>query len=267
MATKKLTLAKPALEPVRFSRLRLMAKSPAHYAANSVEETGPMRKGSALHAYLLGGESRVVVYRGGRRDKRIEAWREFQAEHAGKHILSPSELATVEGMRRSIERHRRAMDLLDDGIQEQRITWDFNGRACAGTPDVIKPSRGKKRIVELKACHTTEPERFMSHADKCAYHAQVAWYGEGAERCKQYEAGPVDETFVVAVEDRAPYLVTVFRVHEKTLERGRRLWRGWFERLLVSEQANHFPGYAEGDVVWNADERDGYGLDWGDAAE
>lgn len=254
--------AKPALDPVRFSRLKLMVKSAAHYEAGFGEETGPMRKGSALHAYLLGGPEKAVVYEGGRRDDRIAAWRDFKAEHAGKHILIPSEKELVEGMRRSIERHQRAMDLLDDGVQENRIEWETIGRRCAGTPDVVKPLVGRKRLVELKTCNTSKPGLFEWQAKKLAYHAQVAWYADGLEKTTAYAPGPVDEVFIVAVESAPPYPVTVLRVCPSVLAAGARQWRMWFEMLLVCEQSNHFPAYAQGDVAWEWEDADG--LDWGD---
>jgi PDDEXK-like domain of unknown function (DUF3799) len=253
------------LDPVRFSRLKLMAKSAAHFEAGYGAETGPMRKGSALHAYLLGGSEKVSVFRDGIRNKKSAKWIDFQAEHQGKHILIPSELAAVEGMRRSVERHQRAMDLLDDGVQETRITWDLGGRACAGTPDVVKPGKGRKRLVELKSCDTSAPDLFRWKGKRMGYPAQVSWYADGLERCLNYTPGAVDEAYVVAVESTAPYPVTVFHMAESILAAGRRQWRVWFEALRNCEQSGSFPPYAQSDVEW--EDEDGFGLEWGDAAE
>lgn len=255
------------VDPVRFSRLKLMGKSAAHYAAGYGGETGEMRKGSALHAYLLGGSEKVVTFRDGVRNKKSAKWIDFQAEHAGKHILIPSELAKVEGMRRSVEKHQRAMDLLDDGVQEQSITWDLGGRGCLGTPDVVKPSKGRKRLIELKSCDSSAPRFFRYKLERFGYHAQVAWYADGLDRCLSYQPGPVDEVFIVAVESTVPYPVTVYRVCESMLKKGRRQWRSWFEALRVCEQSRCFPAYAEGDVDLEDEDEDEDGLEWGDAAE
>lgn len=257
-------MSKPTLEPVRFSRLKLMAKSAAHYAAGFGGESGPMRKGSALHAYLLGGPEKVAVFRDGVRNKKSSKWIDFQAANTGKHILIPSELAVVEGMRRSVESHQRAMDLLDDGVQETRISWDIGGRACAGTPDVVKPRKDGKRLVELKSCDTSAPELFKVKGKRMGYPGQVAWYADGLERCLEYCPGKVDETFVVAVESTAPYPVTVFRMRDSIMAAGRRQWRIWFEALRNCEQSNEFPAYAQSDVEWEDD--DGFGLEWGEEA-
>lgn len=247
-------------EPVRFSRLRFMAQSAAHYADGRVEETSPMRKGTALHAYMLGGADKVVTYKGGARNPKFTKWQEFKAEHAGKHIVIPSELKDVEGARRALERHQRAMDLLDDGVQENRIFWEFDGRKCAGTPDVLRPKNGRKRLTELKMVKTSEPWKFKRQRRDAAF--QCAWYVDGIARCGAYEPGPVDEVYVVAVEMKPPHNVTVFRVCESMLLKGRRVWRMWWEQLRTCERSNYFPGYAENDVDWE-DEADDDALDWG----
>jgi hypothetical protein len=223
-----------------------------------------MRRGSAVHAYLLGGAEKVAVFRDGVRNKKSAKWIDFQIANAGKHILIPSELGAVEGMRRAVERHQRAMDLLDDGVQENRITWDIGGRPCAGTPDVVKPGKSGKRLVELKSCDTSAPDMFRWKGRRMAYHAQVAWYADGLERCLDYQPGPVTEAFVVAVESTAPFPVTVFRMTESILRAGRRQWRIWFEALRNCEQSDSFPAYAQSDVDW--EDEDGHGLVWEDDA-
>jgi hypothetical protein len=236
-----------AREPVRFSRLKLMAKSAAHFAEGYGDETGPMRKGTAVHAYLLGGEKKVVVYEGGARNPNFKKWQQFKAANEGKHILIPSELGEVAGMRKSLERHARAMWLLD-GIQERRVHWSDAGRDCMGTPDCVIPKGDRRILVELKTTRTSHPERFVWECRKHAYHAQVAWYRRGVERCGEYGSLPFDEVYIVAVESTAPYPVTVFHVDEPTLEAGDKMNRLWLEQLLVCEKENHFPAYAESDV-------------------
>lgn len=252
-------------EPVRFSRLKLMAKSAMHFSEGTDVEGGHIKKGSALHAYLLGGADAVAVYKGGRRDKRIKAWQEFQAEHEGKHILSPSELESVEGMRRSIEKHPRAMALLD-GLHERRITWTYDGIKCQGTPDVVIPVSDGVDITELKSCESAKPDWFLKRARNFGYHAQVDWYSHGVTRCAQYKVPRVRDHYIVAVESHKPWPVTVVHLDERRLQRGRALWRGWWEQMKVCAESDSWPAYAQSDVEWG-DDVDDFGLQWGDAAE
>lgn len=111
------------LEPVRFSRLKLIGQSPAHYLENHRSETGSMRKGTGTHSFLIGDPDSVVVYEGrrderesklvteyreavaagrqvvvyeGTRNKRAKAYQEFLAEHEGALVLSPKEREEVD---------------------------------------------------------------------------------------------------------------------------------------------------------------------------
>lgn len=263
-------LAALKLLPVRHSRLRQMDRSAAHYAEGSWEETGPMRKGTALHAYLLGQPDRVAVYTEGNRDERQAKYRAFQQLHAGKTILSPSEFAVAEAMRNSVLAHPVAMQLLT-GVQEQPIYWDHNGRRCLSTPDVVQLHSDRKVLTELKACSTSQPERFMWHAKRMRYHSQLAFYSTALERSTVYAPTPVTERYIVAVEMTAPHPVTIIRMGDSMLSLGQKTWRRWFEMLQNCERAEHFPGYVESIVTWEDDEPDpdlggGDGLDWEDAA-
>ena len=251
-------------EPRRFSRLKLMDESPAHYEDGTVEETSPMRKGTALHAFLLGQKHRVVVYKG-RRDPRAAAWQEFQKEHEGKCILIPSEAEPVLAMRASVEKHRRAMELLE-GEQERRIEWDFGGKRCAGTPDSVRDYSAHRRVTELKSTLCAKPVRLIKRARWSHWHAQVAWYSEGLDRTMSYPQLPCEEHYVVAVESKKPFNVTTLRVTPEMITKGQKAWRAWWERLEVCEQSNHFPGYSEADIDWVDEEKSGLS-DWEDEDE
>lgn len=252
-----------AREPVHFTNLKLFSKSAAHYAARPVEDTASLRAGQATHAYLLGQSHRVAVYEDGARNKTHKKYQAFLEEHQEQTILSPAEFEAVNGMRRSIERHPRAMQLLD-GIQEQMIEWQIAGRACAGTPDVVHlHADGSKVLVELKTSQSAAPDLFRWQARKLAYHAQLAWYARGLETALVYKPGPVIEQYIVVVESAPPHPVTVFRVTDALRAAGDKQCRIWFEQLLVCERTGNWPGYVECDVELDEDEVE---LEWDDEA-
>lgn len=226
-------------EPVRFSRLSKMARSAAHYACGVYEETAAMRIGSATHSFLLGDETAVAVYPGPvRRGKEYEA---FAAEHEGAVILLPSELRAAEGMRESILKHARAVELLN-GTREKTHHWKWMGRYCRGTPDVFTADR----IVELKTTRSSDPRKFPFQARSMHYPSQLAWYQNGLEL-----AGlPMPPAcFIVAVESAPPYPVVVYDLTTELIEQGLRSCRLWMERLKVCEETRCFPAYAESDVT------------------
>lgn len=64
---------------LHFSRLKLMALSPAHYKHAHREETRALGMGTAVHTLVLGGE--VIVYEG---ERKGSAWASFKALIAGE---------------------------------------------------------------------------------------------------------------------------------------------------------------------------------------
>lgn len=228
--------------PIRFSSLKAMDKSPAHYqhALQRDWSTGYLRKGTAVHAHLLGGAP-VVVYEGGTR--RGKEWEAFKAANPGATILIPSESRDVIGMRRSLEDHPIAMRLLE-GVRERTITWTSNGRACQGTPDVVR----SESVVELKTAKTSHPEWFVRDAQRLAYHASLAWYQDGLRAAGLED---VSSAFIVAVESVEPWPVTVFELTRDALDIGRAMYRLWWERLAVCEASNHWPAYSESIVPFD----------------
>lgn len=229
-------------EPVRFSNLKQMARSPAHYAHNLTEpfkQTEPMRVGSAIDAMFFGTQ-RVVRY-GAPRDARHSAWRAFRDEHADCIILSNAEYAQAERSYNALMSNADACQLLHGQVQ-QRIEWQLNGRACSGTPDVFT-SLNANRVVDLKKTRCGNPDKFRWDALRMGYHAQLAWYRTGLLGAGKLSGSPA--CFIVTVETEAPSVVTCFELTPGTIELGERTWRLWWERLMVCEESEVFPGYSQ----------------------
>lgn len=188
-------------EGIRFSELKQMARSPAHYSCalkTPFVQTAPMRLGSLGHACKLGGT--FAVFDGVRRGK---AWEAFQEEHAGELIVTPDELATAQAIRDALDRNPLAVAALT-GRHEVELFRDFAGRKLGGTLDVL----GDGFITDLKTTHDASPDRFPWQLRKMHYDAQLSWYAELAKA----NGYAVHECRVVAVETKPPYAVTVFRV-------------------------------------------------------
>lgn len=243
-------------EPIRFSRLKLFSKCPAHFAAALEQESSALDIGSAAHSMILGGAP-VVAYPGKvRRGKEFDA---FVLENEGATILTKSEYGRASRMAQAVREHRDAMEVLE-GEREQTMYWKVNGRLCRGTPDVRNDKR--RRITELKTGETSDPRFFPFKVRRFCYHGQLAWYGDGAVLAGF--ADPV-EYYVVAVEAVYPHVVTVFRMND-TIEQGRRLFRLWFERLLQCEAAKEWPGYSQSIVNLELPGNDFEMLDAGEVA-
>lgn len=239
------------LEPVHFSTLKHMQRSPAHYAYErdnqARKQKAHERKGSSLHSFLLGGAD-VVLYEG-KRDTRVEKYREFLSGHEGALILSPAEYANACGMRDSIRRNRRAMALLE-GEREKNLQWRWLGRLCEGTIDVVS----LEHITELKTARTAQPERFVSSGRWYGYHSQLAWYRNAL---LQSGYGTPATSWIVAVESSPPFPVTVFQVTDNAIELGERACRAWMERLLVCEASDAWPAYTDAPALFDVAEDEG----------
>jgi hypothetical protein len=225
--------------PVRFSNLKLMALSPAHYLEAAQKDTYSMERGKALHSLVLGGKP-VLAYPGKvRRGKEYDA---FVAANTNAQVLTKSDYAKAEGMAAAVRASRPAMRVLA-GRHEVELDWKFMGRECQSHIDVI--GGGGEWVTELKSAVSSNPDRFAWQAKKFGYNAQLAFYWEAV---LQSGLGVPRDAFVVAVESAPPYVVTVMRLTGQALDLGRRSFRLWMERLLGCEAANEWPGYAEGIV-------------------
>ncbi len=236
------------LTPLRFSHLKAIARSPLHYQhalSCPLEDTKALRMGRAVDAILF-GTCGVVDYNGQRRGKE---WAAFAAANAGAICLNATEAAQVRGMAKALEQHSDAMFLLG-GTRQKTIRWTLSGRACEGTPDSFQGIV----LADLKACESSQPERFPWKGRRFAWHAQLCWYAEGLELSGHTRP---TELYNVAVESKAPHPVTVFELTERAKDEGARTWRLWFERLRVCEESGVFPSYAAGRVPFDVPEVEG----------
>jgi exodeoxyribonuclease VIII len=229
---------RPREYPVRFSNLKTLARSPAHYLYNLTHprpDSVSLRMGRLVDL-LIFEQAIPVIYDGSRRGKE---WKAFEAEHDGEDIFTRSEFDSAREIAESFARpeHSEALRLLGSGERQKRLTWDWLGRVCSGTPDAFG-----EYLVDLKTTRCAQPGAFKRDAIRYAYHAQLAWYRNGMIRSGLQ---PPAQCYIVAVETSAPFPITVHRLTEQAIDMGERLCRVWMEQLLACERADHWPGYCE----------------------
>jgi exodeoxyribonuclease VIII len=232
---------------LRYSRLKLMALSPAHYQAWADKDTAAMERGRAVHAMVLGGPP-VLPYPGKVRNGK--QWEEFLAANDGAIIPNRTDYAIAAGMAEAVLRHRDAPRVLA-GEHEVEIDWACLGRACQSHVDVI--GEGSRYLTELKSTVCSAPERFPWLAHKMNYAGQLAFYRMAIEATRGVR---VQDVYTVAVEQTPPHVVTVFRVEDDFLELGDKTVRAFMEKLLACEKANEWPGYVQSIVPLHAPAED-----------
>lgn len=229
------TFPDPRKDPVHFSNLRWISRSPLHYITRlqmPQKQTPAMLFGSLVHALLVGGD--YVVYQG---DRRGGKWAEFKAANEGRTIVTQAEVDRARRAADAVRAHPVAKTLLD-GQHEHTIEWVRNERQCSSRLDVMGDS---DFINDLKVTTNTHPSRFASHCLWMHNHAQLAFYREAAAWARK----TVNRLYITGVEAYAPHCVTVFRLTPGALRAGERCVNAWWETLMVSEQTGVWPGYSE----------------------
>jgi hypothetical protein len=249
----------PRSLPCRYSALKQFSRSPLHYwhaMQGSYEESLSMRLGSGAHALLF--DTPYVVWEGKTRNGK--AWDSFKEAHEGVLILSQSELAKAEAMRDALRGNRLAMSVLfgPGMVHEQRIDWNWNGRAYRSTPD----GASKTVLADLKCLRSAKPDDVMWQSKKAQYHAQAAMY----RRALNERGASIGDCFLVVVENKPPHPVTVLRFTPMALEQGERSLVLWDEQRRACEDAGEFPGYCQSVVDLDLP-GDGDELIFGDDAE
>jgi len=240
-------------EPVRFSNLKRMSQSPAHYRhylANPTKQTRAMLFGDALDAMLF-GHKEIVIFDGASR--RGKAWTTFADENPEAVLLLASEHEQVRGMAASVQANSSAMELLTGSIQET-IWWKIGERECRGTPDAFTVNR----VVELKTTRNGNPNKFQTDGRYMGYHAQLVWYFDGLRTLARIKQDA--SCLIVAVESAAPYPITIFQLTQRAIVEGAKLWNLWFSRLMVCEETNCWPAYSEAIVPFETPDTEGLTL-------
>jgi hypothetical protein len=232
---------------VTYSRLKLMALSPAHYQAWVDKETPALERGLGLHAMVLGGPP-VLAYPGKVRNGR--EFQDFLAANDGAIVLNRTDYALAAGMAEAILRHRDAPAVLA-GEHEVEIDWIYLGRACQSHIDVIGP--GASYVTELKSSVSASPKRFPTLAHRMNYAGQVAFYRQAIAQTRGVVPADV---YAVVVEQAPPHVVTIFHAEPDVLELGEKTIRGFMEQLLACEAANEWPGYVQTIEPWHAPSED-----------
>lgn len=204
-----------------------------------------MLMGRVIHSAWLEGIS-PVVYDGERRGK---AWQEFKGSNAGD-IITATESETVKRIIDALSRSPEAQAVLADNPHRE-VAWqrDILGVPAAGKIDLV----GSESVDELKTCACAAPRKFLYDADKMWYDAQLAWYqmAQGV----QY-VGPDTEwvkSRIVAVENKAPFVVQVFELDPLRLNQGAEKILRALDLLRECQASGIWHGYANGVHCWDAD--------------
>lgn len=228
-----------AIDAVNWSRLKELAKSPAHYRYrrdNPREDTARLAFGRAVHTAILEPdrlEREYAVFKGTTR--KGKAWDEFSFENDDKTILKADEYVTCLAVRAAVHAHGCACDLLC-GESEVSATWTDaeTGIPCKGRIDHVSTTG----IVDLKTTSSVDARDFERLAARMHYFGQLAFYN-GA-------LGLPDPPKIIAVEMEPPHDVAVFALTDEALLAGETQVCELMLRLATCLGTDTWPGrYAD----------------------
>jgi hypothetical protein len=215
-----------------------------HARTSDGEETSAMERGTAVHAILF-GTRKVIGYPGTqRRGKEYEAFAAARPDHV---ILTMSEYDKARRMVDAVVRCELAGPLLK-GVHEETLRFRWMGMECRATPD----NRGAGFVTELKTSASSDPSKFIWHARRMHYHAQLRFQEYACEK----HGHSIANHWIVCVEAEEPHPVTVFHLEPEAREEGERLLMLWAERMKNCESSGTYPPYTDAPVplVWPKDD-------------
>lgn len=270
-----------AIRALNWSTLKKMSVSPAylrHCIDHPEEELDKdaFRQGRATHCATLEPERFLDDYvvqpdfdqmarnatDGTLRTKEAKHLRDTYASdwfekynRPGIEIISQEEMDIALRSAKAIRSCKSAMSLLKNAKCEQVIRWHDpqTGIECKGRIDIQCG-----RIVDLKTTRRSTIRELLRDAAQYDYHAQVAWYHDGAVL-----AGLIDgNTQPAAIFVHAPKGSTFTDVAVldmeltpmEVLEAGRRKYQKLIELYMGCQETKTWPGMATGLVPWSLPE-------------
>lgn len=244
-----------AWDAMNFSNLKHIRVSPAHLKEHIDTPPEPpsdeMRLGSAVHCLVLTPElfddDFAVMPKVDRRTKDGKAlWAEFVKKSTGKTIIDAEQYVTAQACARSVLTHPVASGLLANcADREAAVVWTDpdTGILCKGKIDGLNREAGT--LIDLKTAANASPAEFQRVIANREYHTQAGMYGAGLEAVGH----PVSESYLIAVETKAPFPCVVYRLTPETAEIGRMEASRLLRVYGICMKANKWPGYSDHAVV------------------
>ena len=233
------------------SGLDLIARSPAHYRYKEPRDaTRNMEMGTAIHTALLEPERFKADYVLLRdvTDRRASAYKEATKVHPSSNVLTGSEADYVSGMQESVYAHPQARQALkQEGCTEASLFVNdpVTGVLVRVRFDLLTESG---EAYDLKKCQDARHEAFARSLFNYGYHTQAALYQDAYE----WATGKALSAFkIIAVEEKLPHAVMVYRIDDTAIAEGRRAYREALDTYARCVASGQWPAYecADNEII------------------
>lgn len=247
-----------SIDAVHWSTLKELRRSPLHYRHRTQtprEDVDTLRLGRAAHCAVFEPDqfqTRYVTFPGNRRAGKT--WDEFQAEHAGRTILTRLQYHHALSIATAVREHPVAARYLERGRAEVPIQWrdESTGLNCKARLDWVPianmGSVGERAgaILDLKTARNIQERPFSAAVASYGYHCQLAFYRAGFDAVVGVDGwtktGPGWPCVLIAVETLPPHDVAVYRLSEDCLWAGAEEVQELMRRLVECRTSGLWPG-------------------------
>lgn len=255
------------------SKLKAMRRAPA-FAQMNREDTASLRKGRALHTFVLEADKFAANYAiggpinpatnkcYGSDTQKFAAWMK-EPEQAGKEVITTEEMGSLKLMYSSLCKHDLANELTEavvkSGEVEKTLTWS------EPTPEPKKPGyAGAHRIssnfteckarldglirdklpaaIDLKTTKNASKASFKGDVFNHGYHIQEAWY----RRACKANGIPLESFYFIAIENVEPYGVAVYQLDRDWVDAADREINRLLPIYAECVRTNVWPLYPQG---------------------
>lgn len=236
------------------SQLTAFKKSPAHwlhYITTPKERTEAMLLGSVGHClsnepenfekkyFVFDPKARPEPSKDFRSTKNKD-WKDEQFEKAKelkKEALDKEIWDEAKNMKEALFSDSEARKFLD-GEKEARLEWTCHGLKFLGIRDISAPTY----ITDLKFVQNADPRAFQNYLFREGVYRQGGMYLDG-EMGGQFAGDPHKQMIFIAVENHAPYGVSVHELDFEVINAGINEYRRLSEQLKSCIDNEHFPSY------------------------
>lgn len=207
--------------------------------------------GTAAHLLALEPDQwagKVVIVEGRTKDGKPSAGYASQdakdqraaAYEAGKTPLLPEEAAAIKAMRARLMAHPIAGKAFRGGHAERSY---FSKDPSTGVWLKSRPDYSAGDLAylcEYKSTGDVNPRTFERRAYDMGYFSQAAWSLDGVQAATGIRPR---EYYLIAQQNKAPYLVTCFRMATRAIEWGQVMNRRAIDMFAWCSDRNEWPGF------------------------
>ena len=259
------TYYKRRLDEASASGLKQMLRSPAHFKhwcehPDDDKQSPALTFGRAMHCAVLEPDVFASTYlvlpadapqrptaamlgakkRSPESEARCAWWAAWDADNAGKIMLSASDYDRVQGMAESARSHPIARGLLAGGDREVTFRWQDEETGIHAKCRADLYAAGEF-LLDLKSCRDASPEGFARAVAAYQYDMQMQHYLSGIRA----NGDSIRWAVLLAIETEAPYVCQPHILDVRAEERGWNLRQKAIKRQAECLRTGRWPGYSD----------------------